>query len=274
MTIDIGIDPHKATHTAVAIDETEQPLARFQLAADRCQAMRLLAWRPRSRTGRGRSSPPTGSASCCPSSSSPRVNTSSTCPPPSQRRSGCSARRRRRRTTPTMPCRRRSPGCAIVGCARSWPTITARRSGCSSVASAVTARRHPGGVPAARRAHRAHPRRTAPQTQGRSALRCAAPGPHGQPRRRGPARPSPPSWSSTCAAATASSSSSGSGSSTRSTPSGTTLSWSGTGPDHPGIPGSVRPRSARPRRPRADRFAAYNGTAPSKRRRARRLRTG
>jgi hypothetical protein len=44
MTIIIGIDPHKATHTAVAIDETEQPLAQFQLAADRCQAMRLLAW--------------------------------------------------------------------------------------------------------------------------------------------------------------------------------------------------------------------------------------
>jgi transposase len=44
MTIIIGIDPHKATHTAVAIDETEQPLAELQLAADRCQAMRLLAW--------------------------------------------------------------------------------------------------------------------------------------------------------------------------------------------------------------------------------------
>ncbi len=44
MTIIIGIDPHKATHTAVAIDETEAPLAEFQLAADRCQAQRLLAW--------------------------------------------------------------------------------------------------------------------------------------------------------------------------------------------------------------------------------------
>ncbi len=44
MTIIIGIDPHKATHTAVAIDETEQALAELQLAADRCQTMRLLAW--------------------------------------------------------------------------------------------------------------------------------------------------------------------------------------------------------------------------------------
>lgn len=44
MTIIIGIDPHKATHTAVAIDETEHALAELQLAADRCQTMRLLAW--------------------------------------------------------------------------------------------------------------------------------------------------------------------------------------------------------------------------------------
>ena len=44
MTIIIGIDPHKATHTAVPIDEHEAPLAEFQLVADRCQAQRLLAW--------------------------------------------------------------------------------------------------------------------------------------------------------------------------------------------------------------------------------------
>jgi transposase len=44
MTIIIGIDPHKASHTAVAIDENEAPLAEFRLAADRCQAQRLLAW--------------------------------------------------------------------------------------------------------------------------------------------------------------------------------------------------------------------------------------
>lgn len=44
MTIIIGIDPHKATHTAVAIDESEAPLAEFRLDADRCQTQRLLAW--------------------------------------------------------------------------------------------------------------------------------------------------------------------------------------------------------------------------------------
>jgi len=44
MTVIIGVDPHKSTHTAVAIDRDEQPLARVQLVADRCQVQRLLAW--------------------------------------------------------------------------------------------------------------------------------------------------------------------------------------------------------------------------------------
>jgi transposase len=44
MTVIIGVDPHKSTHTAVAIDRDERPLARMQLVADRCQTQRLLAW--------------------------------------------------------------------------------------------------------------------------------------------------------------------------------------------------------------------------------------
>jgi transposase len=44
MSVTIGVDPHKATHTAVAIDEHEMPLARLQVAADRGQVKRLLAW--------------------------------------------------------------------------------------------------------------------------------------------------------------------------------------------------------------------------------------
>jgi transposase len=44
MTMIIGIDPHKATHMVVAIDDDEHPVARFEVRADRCQAQRLLAW--------------------------------------------------------------------------------------------------------------------------------------------------------------------------------------------------------------------------------------
>ena len=44
MTVIMGVDPHKSTHTVVAIECEERPLARLRLAADRCQAQRLLAW--------------------------------------------------------------------------------------------------------------------------------------------------------------------------------------------------------------------------------------
>jgi hypothetical protein len=36
MTVIIGVDPHKSTHTAVALGRDERLLARVQLVADRC----------------------------------------------------------------------------------------------------------------------------------------------------------------------------------------------------------------------------------------------
>jgi len=44
MTVIIGIDPHKATHMAVAIDSSEYPIGRLEVRADGSQARRLLAW--------------------------------------------------------------------------------------------------------------------------------------------------------------------------------------------------------------------------------------
>src|SRR5215218_802168 len=44
MTVIIGIDPHKATHVAVAIDGNEDAIARLEVNADRAQTQRLLAW--------------------------------------------------------------------------------------------------------------------------------------------------------------------------------------------------------------------------------------
>ena len=44
MVTTIGIDPHKATHTAVAIDEFEMVLGEFTVPADRYQAKRLIGW--------------------------------------------------------------------------------------------------------------------------------------------------------------------------------------------------------------------------------------
>ena len=44
MPVTIGIDPHKSTHTAVAVDRDEHQLACLTLPADRQQTDRLLAW--------------------------------------------------------------------------------------------------------------------------------------------------------------------------------------------------------------------------------------
>jgi transposase len=44
MTVIIGIDPHKATHMAVAIDTDEHAIAQLELRADRYQTQRLVAW--------------------------------------------------------------------------------------------------------------------------------------------------------------------------------------------------------------------------------------
>lgn len=44
MVTTIGIDPHKATHTAVAIDGSEVVLSEITIAADRSQTEKLVGW--------------------------------------------------------------------------------------------------------------------------------------------------------------------------------------------------------------------------------------
>ena len=44
MAVIIGVDPHKETHTAVAIDHTEAELARARVRATRTQVPQLLGW--------------------------------------------------------------------------------------------------------------------------------------------------------------------------------------------------------------------------------------
>src|SRR5260370_41155602 len=40
----IGVDPHKASHTAVAIDAAEGPLGELRVGASAAQAGKLLEW--------------------------------------------------------------------------------------------------------------------------------------------------------------------------------------------------------------------------------------
>ncbi len=47
MTVMIGVDPHKGSHTAVAVDETEQALGELKVRSGPAQLERLLAWAER-----------------------------------------------------------------------------------------------------------------------------------------------------------------------------------------------------------------------------------
>jgi transposase len=44
MAVMIGVDPHKASHTAVAVGADEQPLGQLRVRASAAQAQRLLEW--------------------------------------------------------------------------------------------------------------------------------------------------------------------------------------------------------------------------------------
>jgi len=64
----IGVDPRKASHTAVALSAAEEPLGELRVRACAAQAGRLLAWAAawpqRTWAGRGRRwhRPPAGPA--------------------------------------------------------------------------------------------------------------------------------------------------------------------------------------------------------------------
>jgi hypothetical protein len=47
MTVMIGVDPHKGSHTAVVVDETEQALGELKVRSGPSQLERLLAWAQR-----------------------------------------------------------------------------------------------------------------------------------------------------------------------------------------------------------------------------------
>ena len=44
MRVVIGVDPHKGSHTAVAIDANEQQLAKDSGPSGPCQLEQLVAW--------------------------------------------------------------------------------------------------------------------------------------------------------------------------------------------------------------------------------------
>ena len=107
----IGIDPHKASHAACAIDENERELAQLSVRAGHRQLDQRSVGRSRSRSARGRSSRPVGSAISSLSSLSLRASAWSMCRPRCRRGCGCSGLAGRTRTIRTTLERSRSQRC-------------------------------------------------------------------------------------------------------------------------------------------------------------------
>ena len=109
----IGVDPHKGSHTAVAIDAAEEPLGELRVRASAAQAERLVAWAAAlagaDLGGRGR---PRARLTCWPSSWSRPASGCSMCSPSWAPGCGCWRRETRTRTTPTTPGRSPSRRCA------------------------------------------------------------------------------------------------------------------------------------------------------------------
>ena len=146
----IGVDPHKASHTAVAIGPAEEPLGQVRVSAPAAQAGSCWRGLQPGRSGPGRSSPPPGSATCWPSSWSPPASRCWTCPPKLAARVRVLEAGNTTRTTRTTPGRWRSPRCARRRGARSPP----RASGGAALVVQTQPRPrqapHPGRVPAPR----------------------------------------------------------------------------------------------------------------------------
>ena len=102
MNVMIGVDPHKVTHTAVAIGKDEDQIASVKVRATLRQVDQLLTWAEPSEKRTWAVESVGGMGICSLSSWWPVARTFLTCRPPWLRASGCWPLSGRIRTTRTM----------------------------------------------------------------------------------------------------------------------------------------------------------------------------
>jgi len=124
MAVMIGVDPHKASHTAVALDESEQPLGELRVRSAGNQIERLLEWAAPF-TERVWAVEVVGGLGCLLAQQLVAVGERGLmCHRSWPLGCGCWLPVTATRTTPTMPVRWRSPRCAQRSCVRCTRRIT------------------------------------------------------------------------------------------------------------------------------------------------------
>ena len=117
MAVMIGVDPHKGSHTAYAIDEREQRLAELRVRSGPKQLQRLLEWAAPLPERTWAIENATGLGYLLAQQLVAAASASSTCSPSSQLASVCWTPRRRTRTTAMTPpfiVERRGPRSACL----------------------------------------------------------------------------------------------------------------------------------------------------------------
>ena len=115
----IGIDPHRGSHTAAVLDDTEEVIDELPGAwLIAVNAIGCSSGRRCSPRGCGRSRARPGPVRCWPSSSSPSASASSMCRRSCRRGCGCWTRGAATRPTATTPAPPRWSRCVTSRCAR------------------------------------------------------------------------------------------------------------------------------------------------------------
>jgi transposase len=112
----IGIDPHKGSHTAVAIDRDEVKVGELRLRSSKQQCARLLDWAEVFPERRWAIESAGGLGYLLAQQLVAAGEDVVDVPPTLSSRVRVLARARPRRTTPTTPCPRRSPRSADGAC--------------------------------------------------------------------------------------------------------------------------------------------------------------
>ena len=144
MSLVIGIDAHKASHMAVAIDGEERPVGECEVSADQSQT-HVCRREPRCRVRSelGRTSPRTSLGSCCPRKLVAGGELLIDVPPTLSARGGRWDHRRPRRMTASMLSRLRSRGFVTAGCVPCDAMDTRPNCNCSLAATTISSRLEP-----------------------------------------------------------------------------------------------------------------------------------
>jgi hypothetical protein len=144
MTVIIGVDPHKQSHTAVAICGEEREVAKVTVRATCQQTAKLLAWAEPFEERTWAIESARGLGYLLAQQLVDVESTSSMSRRPWPRGSGCSAPVVRRRTTPMMHTPWQSPPCVLRASVGSKRPSTARSCGCWPSATTTWAGCGPG----------------------------------------------------------------------------------------------------------------------------------